>query len=230
MDTPHYVKQSTWKCYSWWCCGGPFTWTSTSSLRWWSPMLWKPGHPSVNVGLFALFPPPSFFSFFPISFLLILPAQFQRSRDEHIQVKQTLFWLYRKWFQGIIIYWLRNRGSRGKRWRFWGKKKRWDGWRRCVRWLWRKWRGGRWREKWRKRMRGWGDSRKWTESIFIIVSRWLSHNFRVVEYWSWEVSGREGERGRGGVAQGWTLLQRQTGTGRVQTRLGALYPARDLLE
>lgn len=233
MNTPHYVKQSIWKCYPWWCCGGLLSWTSTSrvgSLWWWSPVLRKPGHPSVNVGLFAFFPPPSLSSFFPISFLLILPAQFQRSRDEHIQVKQPFFLLYRKWLQGIIIYWLRNRGSRGKRWRFWEREKGWDGRRHFVRWLWRKWRGRRWREKWRKRMRGRRDSRKWAESVFIIVSGWLLHNFLVVEDWSREVSWRERERGRGDVARGWTLLQRWTGTGRVQTRLGALHPARDLLE
>lgn len=48
-----------------------------------------------------------------------------------------------------------------------------------------------------------------------------------MEDWSWKVSRGERKRRGGGVAGG---LQRWTGTGRVQTRLGALHPAGDLLE
>lgn len=51
-----------------------------------------------------------------------------------------------------------------------------------------------------------------------------------MEDWSWEVSRGQRERWRGSVAGRWLLLQRRTGTGWVQTRLGSLNPARDFLE
>lgn len=59
-------------------------------------MLWKPGHLSVDVRLLAFFLPPSLFPFLHVSFLLILPAQFQCSGYEHVQIKQPLFLLNRK--------------------------------------------------------------------------------------------------------------------------------------
>lgn len=208
-----------------------WSWNSTSrvgSLWWWSPVLWKHGHLSANVRLLAFFPP-SLFSFPPVTFLLILPAQFQRPGYKHIQVKQPLFLLDRKW-HGVVICRLRNGGSRRKRLRFSGKKK-WRCWgRRCLRWLRRKWRCGRWGEKRGKGIGVRRYRREWAQSVLVIFSRWLLHNLRVVEDWSWEVTWGERERGRGGIAWGRTMLQKRTGTGWVQLRLGALHPAGDLLK
>lgn len=180
---------------------------------WWSPVLWKPGHLSVNVWQFAVVPPPSLFllSFLPVCFLLILPAQFQCSGYEDVQVEKPFFLLDRKGLQGVIVYRLRNGRSGGRGLRFWGMKKWRDGGRNCSGWLRRKWRGGRCGEERGKGIGGRCNRRTWALSVLIIFCWWLSHNFCVVADWSWEVGRGERESGRGG----WMWLQRRTGTGRV---------------
>ncbi len=139
------------KCYSLWCLMWlTWSWNSASrvgSLRWWDSVLRKPGNFTANGLLLAFLPPSSLFSFLPVSFLFILPAQFQCSGYEHIQVEQPLSLLNGKWHGGLVINWLRNRGSGGNRLRSRGRKKRWlEGGRRLRR-LRRKWRGGGWGEK-----------------------------------------------------------------------------------
>lgn len=79
-------------------------------LRWWRSMLWKSGHPSVDVRPLGLFHPSPLS---PSSFLVTLPAQLQRPRDKHIQVKQPLFLSDRKWLRGSIVDGLETGGRRG---------------------------------------------------------------------------------------------------------------------